>query len=72
VKVVVQLLSSEPAPDLGGGAEAAPELAPESKKMNDLNLILEDDMINGLDTLDLSKGKKSLSEIDDKLGELLK
>jgi len=40
--------------------------------MNDLNLILEDDMINGLDTLDLSKGKKSLSEIDDKLGELLK
>lgn len=63
---------SEPAPDLGGGAEVAPELAPESKKMNDLNLILEDDMINGLDTLDLSKGKKSLSEIDDKLGELLK
>ena len=65
------------APDLGGGGEeAAPapeaEVTPESRKIDDLNLILEDDLINGIDSIDLSKGKKSLSEIDDKLGELLK
>src|SRR6056300_584560 len=62
---------SEPAPDLGGGGEAAApeaEVTPESRKIDDLNLILEDDLINGIDSIDLSKGKKSLSEMDDKLG----
>jgi hypothetical protein len=66
--------STPPAPDLGGGGEEAapaPELAPESRNMDDLNLILEDDLLSGLDTLDLSKGKKSINEIDDKLSELL-
>jgi len=58
-------------PEAGGEAAPAPELAPESRKMDDLNLILEDDMINGIDSIDLSKGKKSLNEIDDKLSELL-
>jgi hypothetical protein len=58
-------------PEPGGEAAPAPELAPESRKMDDLNLILEDDMINGIDSIDLSKGKKSLNEIDDKLSELL-
>jgi len=66
--------STPPAPDLGGGGEEAapaPELAPESRNMDDLNLILEDDLLSGVDTLDLSKGKKSINEIDDKLSELL-
>jgi len=66
--------SAPPAPDLGGGGEEAapaPELAPESRNMDDLNLILEDDLLSGVDTLDLSKGKKSINEIDDKLSELL-
>jgi len=46
-------------------------VTPESTKEKDLNLILEDDMINGKTELDLSKGRKSLSEIEDELRTLL-
>ena len=67
---------------LGGGSEdmgpppeapeppAGGEVTPESR-MNDLNLILEDDLINGRDEIDLSKGRTSISEIETKLNELL-
>ena len=62
---------------LGGEPEGAPEappaggeVTPESK-LDNLNLILEDDMITGIDQLDLSKGRKSILEIEDKLDELL-
>ena len=64
-------------PEIGGEtpeAGGAPELAPESRKERDLNLILEEeDLLNGtsLDTLDLSKGRKSLGEIESKLEQLL-
>ena len=60
--------------DLGGGdtgGDTGGEVTPESTKEKDLNLILEDDMINGKTELDLSKGRKSLSEIEDELRTLL-
>lgn len=53
-----------PEPPTGG------EVTPESK-MNDLNLILEDDLISGRDEIDLSKGRTSINEIENKLNELL-
>jgi len=62
-----------------GGAPEAPEtpeppaggeVTPESR-MNDLNLILEDDLISGRDEIDLSKGRTSINEIETKLNELL-
>ena len=62
--------------DTGGDVGGAPEggdadITPESTKEKDLNLILEDDMITGKSELDLSKGRKSLSEIEEKLNTLL-
>ena len=58
--------------ELGGAPPAGgAELAPESKIDRDMNLILEEDLINGTDELDLSKGRKSLIEIENKLDELL-
>jgi hypothetical protein len=36
-----------------------------------MNLILEGDMVNGSEEIDLSKGRKSLLEIENKLEELL-
>jgi hypothetical protein len=36
-----------------------------------MNLIIEDSDITGTKTLDLSKGKKSIQEIEGKLNELL-
>jgi hypothetical protein len=67
---------------LGGGSEemGAPPEAPEApaggevtpeSRMNDLNLILEDDLISGRDEIDLSKGRTSINEIETKLNELL-
>ena len=72
-------------PEIGGGAPPPPggedlgapppaggaELAPESKIDRDMNLILENDMISGMEEIDLSKGRKSLMEIENKLDELL-
>jgi hypothetical protein len=36
-----------------------------------MNLLIEDDILRGQDVLDLSKGRKSLGKIEDKLNELL-
>jgi hypothetical protein len=70
------------APDMGGmgdlgGAEppaeppAGGEVTPEGFNKNDLNMLLEDHLFGGSDYLDLSKGRNSLLEIDDKLKDLL-
>ncbi len=59
--------------ELGGAPPPPPggELAPESILDRDMNLILEGDMVNGSEEIDLSKGRKSLLEIENKLDELL-
>jgi len=57
--------------ELGAPPEGGPGLAPESKIDKDLNLILENDMVSGMEEIDLSKGRKSLLEIENKLDELL-
>jgi hypothetical protein len=65
-----------PAP---GGAPPAPEppapggseVTPESFKKNDLNLILEDSIFYGKTSLDLSKGRLSLDQVDKKLKDLI-
>jgi intein/homing endonuclease len=71
-------------PPMGGGSELGgpppppgPEpggevgVTPESTKKNDLNLILEDNLYYGKTSLDLSKGRLTINEIDDKLKDLL-
>ncbi len=64
-----------PPADTGGGAPppepAGGAVTPESFKKSDLNLILEDSLYYGPTSLDLSKGRVTLSEIDDKLHNLL-
>jgi len=55
-----------PAPPAGGG----PELAPESRE-NKLNIILEGDWSNDNEEIDLSKAKKTLTEMDRTLKNLL-
>ena len=57
--------------ELGGPPPPGGELAPESILDRDMNLILEGDMTNGTEEIDLSKGRKSLLEIENKLDELL-
>ena len=57
-------------PEAGGG-ETAAEITPESFRKDGMNLIIEDSDITGTKTLDLSKGKKSIQEIEGKLNELL-
>jgi hypothetical protein len=57
--------------ELGGPPPPSGELAPESIVDRDMNLILENDMLSGIDEIDLSKGRKSLLEIENKLDELL-
>jgi hypothetical protein len=54
-------------PEPGGGAGVTPE----NTKKNDLNLILEDSLYYGKTSLDLSKGRLSINEIDKKLSDLL-
>jgi len=69
-----------PAGDLGGDlggetpeGDTGGDITPESFiNDKDLNLLLEEDMIGGNLTLDLSKGKQSLGEIETKLDNLLK
>jgi len=63
-----------PPPDAGGGAPPPPEggaVTPESFNKNDLNLILENTLFDKDNTLDLSKGRMSLNEIDNKIKNLL-
>ena len=68
-------MGGSPPPDAGGGAPppdaAGTGVTPESFNKNDLNLILEDSLYYGSTSLDLSKGRVVLSEIDDKLHNLL-
>jgi hypothetical protein len=71
------------APDMGGGMgdlgapepptepPAGAEVTPEGFNKNDLNMLLEDHLFGGSDYMDLSKGRNSLLEIDDKLKDLL-
>jgi hypothetical protein len=71
---------AEPAPDLGGevppaGGEAPPpagepELAPESKE-KDMNILLENNLIEGSRMIDLGQGQESLGEISKELDKLL-
>jgi hypothetical protein len=56
-----------PAPPAGG-----PELAPESVKKDNLNIILEGAFIDETEEIDLSKARKSLEEMTGKLENLLK
>ena len=66
--------------DLGGGAPPPPGPAPggeagvtpEGVNRNDLNLILEDNLFKEVDSMDLSKGRSALFEIDDRIKEFLK
>jgi hypothetical protein len=64
--------------DMGGGSEPPPpeappggEVTPEGFNKNDLNMLLEDHLFGGSDYMDLSKGRNSLTEINDKLRDLL-
>ncbi len=72
-------------PDLGGGMDlgsTSPEggsepaggsepTVPERFKKDDLNLIVEETLFNGIDYMDLSKGRNSLVEINNKLKDLI-
>jgi hypothetical protein len=66
----------EPAipPPPGGEAQAAeapaPELAPESKN-NNLNILVENDLIEGKEIIDLSQGQTSLGKISEQLDKLI-
>ena len=64
--------------DMGGGSEPPPpeappggDVTPEGFNKNDLNMLLEDHLFGGSDYMDLSKGRNSLTEINDKLKDLL-
>jgi hypothetical protein len=64
-------------PDMGGEPPAseppagAPELAPERLVRDDLNLLLEENLFGSNNFMDLGKGRNSITEIDDRLKELL-
>jgi hypothetical protein len=64
-------MGGEPAapaePPAGGG----PELAPERLVRDDLNLLLEENLFGSDNFMDLGKGRNSITEIDDRLKELL-
>ena len=65
-------LGGEPAGEVeaGGGEDITPETFVRNK---DLDLILEDSTLFGQDeTIDLSKGRESLGEMEEKLNDLLK
>ena len=72
---------AEPAPDLGAevppaGGEAPPpptgepELAPESKK-KDMNILIENNLIEGAQMINLGQAQQSLGEISKELDKLL-
>jgi hypothetical protein len=64
---------------MGGGAPPPPPagedagggVTPERFVRNDLDLILEETLFNESSNLDLSKGRNSLVEIDQKLKDLI-
>ena len=70
-------LAPPPAPPTGGEAEAPPPAEaggepplPESRK-KDLNILLENNFIEGSKILDLGQGQQSLGEIEEELNKLL-
>jgi len=66
-----------PPPDAGGAPPPGPEaggaagVTPENFKKNDLDLILEDRRFYGNTSLDLSKGRNKIVEINQKVSDLL-
>jgi len=60
-------LPPPPGPELGGEAGVTPESV-----SRDMNILLENDLIDDDETIDLSKARKSLDEIENKLNSLLK
>jgi hypothetical protein len=66
-----------PPPDAGGSPPPGPEaggaagVTPENFKKNDLDLILEDRLFYGNTSLDLSKGRNKIVEINQKVSDLL-
>jgi len=56
-----------PGPEAGGEAGVTPESIE-----RDMNILLENDLIDDDETIDLSKARKSLDEIENKLNSLLK
>jgi hypothetical protein len=60
-------LPPPPGPEPGGEAGVTPESV-----MRDMNILLENDLIDDDETIDLSKARKSLNEIENKLNSLLK
>ena len=69
-------LAPPPAPEVGGAEPQAPPEAggepplPESRK-KDLNILLENNFIEGSKILDLGQGQQSLGEIEEELNKLL-
>ena len=69
-------LAPPPAPEMGGAEPPAPPEAggepplPESRK-KDLNILLENNFIEGSKILDLGQGQQSLGEIEEELNKLL-
>jgi hypothetical protein len=64
-------MGGEPAPAPEPPAGGGPELAPERLVRDDLNLLLEQNLFGSDDFMDLGKGRNSITEIDDRLKELL-
>ena len=62
-------LPAPPAPGPEPGGEAG--VTPESLE-RDMNILLESDMFGNDEMIDLSKAKKSLGEMEQKLNSLLK
>jgi hypothetical protein len=60
-------LPPPPGPEPGGEAGVTPESIG-----RDMNILLENDLIDDDETIDLSKARKSLDEIENKLNSLLK
>jgi hypothetical protein len=60
-------LPPPPGPEPGGEAGVTPESVE-----RDMNILLEHDLIDDDETIDLSKARKSLDEIENKLNSLLK
>ena len=56
-----------PGPEPGGEAGVTPESVE-----RDMNILLENNMIDGDEIIDLSRAKKSLGEMEQKLNSLLK
>jgi hypothetical protein len=63
--------SSEPSEPAGESEPPSEPTVPERFKRDDMNLILEDTLFGETDILDLSKGRNSIIEINDKLKHLI-